>query len=342
MRHSLTGILWRLAAFIVVCLVGTASLIAIYAQLRYQPERTYNAVFTTVSGLKNGNFVRIAGVEVGKVKSITIRDDATALVKFSADDTVILTEGTRAIIRYDDLIGGRYLALEQGPDETKKLPAQGVIPAGHTTPALDLDALIGGFRPLFKALNPEQINALSGQLIAAFQGEGPTIGSVLTQAAALTNTLADRDTLIGQVVTNLDAILGSLGDRSDKFAEAVDSLAQLVHGLEDRRHDISNAVAYANASAASIADLLRQARPPLQKTIHETDRTAATVLADHDYFDDLLKTLPDAYRVLGRQGLYGDFFDFYLCDIALKLNGKGGQPVYVKLASQSSGRCTPQ
>jgi phospholipid/cholesterol/gamma-HCH transport system substrate-binding protein len=66
------------------------------------------------------------------------------------------------------------------------------------------------------------------------------------------------------------------------------------------------------------------------------------VVADHDYVDNLIATLPDAYRVLGRQGLYGDFFSFYLCDVVLKVNGKGGQPVYIKVAGQDSGRCTPQ
>jgi phospholipid/cholesterol/gamma-HCH transport system substrate-binding protein len=342
MLPNKSGLIWRLAVFLTVCLLGTAMLITIYGQLRFPQETTYNAIFDTVSGLKNGNFVRIAGVEVGKVKDITITDDATAQVTFTTDDSVVLTEGSRAVVRYDDLIGGRYLALEQGPGGTRKLPRGGTIPVDRTAPALDLDALIGGFRPLFRALNPDQVNALSGQLIAAFQGQGPTIGSILTQTAALTNTLADRDQLIGQVVVNLNTVLGSLGDRSDKLGKAVDSLADLVQGLENRNRDISNSVAYANENAATIADLLSQARPPLQKTIHETDRAAAAVLAEHDYFDNLLKTLPDAYRVLGRQALNGDFFSFYLCDIALKLNGKGGQPVFVKIASQDSGRCTPK
>jgi phospholipid/cholesterol/gamma-HCH transport system substrate-binding protein len=342
MLPNKSGLIWRLAVFLTVCLLGTAMLITIYGQLRFPQETTYNAIFDTVSGLKNGNFVRIAGVEVGKVKDITITDDATAQVTFTTDDAVVLTDGSRAVVRYDDLIGGRYLALEQGPGSTRKLPHGGTIPVDRTAPALDLDALIGGFRPLFHALNPDQVNALSGQLIAAFQGQGPTIGSILTQTAALTNTLADRDQLIGQVVVNLNTVLGSLGDRSDKLGKAVDSLADLVHGLETRNPDISNSVAYANENAATIADLLSQARPPLQKTIHETDRAAAAVLAEHDYFDNLLKTLPDAYRVLGRQALNGDFFSFYLCDIALKLNGKGGQPVFVKIASQDSGRCTPK
>jgi phospholipid/cholesterol/gamma-HCH transport system substrate-binding protein len=40
--------------------------------------------------------------------------------------------------------------------------------------------------------------------------------------------------------------------------------------------------------------------------------------------------------------MYGDFFAFYLCDVVLKLNGKGGQPVYIKLAGQATGRCAPK
>jgi phospholipid/cholesterol/gamma-HCH transport system substrate-binding protein len=342
MRENLQGTVWRLALYSTVCLLATFIVFAVFAQLRFEKAKTYNAVFANVSSLQAGNFVRIGGVEVGKVKNISIQPDSTVRVEFSADDSVVLTEGSRAVIRYDDLIGGRYMALEEGAGGVTRLNPGATIPPSRTQPALDLDALIGGFRPLFRALDPDQINALSGQLIAAFQGQGATIGSLLTQTAALTNTLADRDRLIGQVIVNLNTLLGSLGDQSGQFAKAIDSLAELVAGLQARKQDISNGVAYTNAAAGSIADLLAQARPPLKKVVQETDRTAATVLTDHDYFDNLLNTLPDAYQTIGRQGLSGDFFSFYLCDLVLKLNGKGGQPVYVKLAGQDTGRCTPR
>ncbi|BBZ59129.1 virulence factor Mce family protein [Mycolicibacterium monacense] len=342
MKDNLGGAIWRLAIFMVVCLFGMFAMFAIFAQLRFQSERTYRAVFTNVSGLEADQFVRIAGVEVGKVKAISIQPDTTVLVEFSADDTVVLTEGTRAVIRYDDLIGGRYLGLEEGVGDTKKLNPGSTIPVARTSPALDLDALIGGFRPLFRALDPDQVNALSSQLIRAFQGQGATISSFLSQTAALTNTLADRDQLIGQVIGNLNTVLGSLGDQSTQFAKAVESLSQLVATLAGRKQDISNSVAYTNAAAGSISDLLAQARPPLQKTVHELDRTASTVLADKDYVDNLLNTLPDTYRILGREGLYGDFFGFYLCDAILKVNGKGGQPVFIKVAGQDTGRCAPR
>jgi len=342
LRKNLSGLVLRLTVFVVVCALGAFGLIAIFAQLRFQEEDTYHAIFTSVTGLENGNFVRIAGVEVGKVKHVSVRDDSTVLVKFSADRSVVLTEGSRAIIRYDNLIGGRYLALEEGAGGTTKLAPGETIPLDRTAPALDLDALIGGFRPLFHALDPAHVNALSGQLIAAFQGQGPTIGSILEQTATLTNTLADRDELIGQVVVNLNTVLASLGGHSDQFAEAVDSLSDLIHGLQRRKETISAGLAKAGEGARTLGELLSQAREPLTKTVRETDRAAGVVLGDDEYFDDLLNTLPDAYRVLGRQAMSGDFFNFYLCDLVLKMNGKGGQPVYVKVAGQDTGRCAPR
>jgi phospholipid/cholesterol/gamma-HCH transport system substrate-binding protein len=342
MRDNLSGAAWRLLVFVIVAVFGMFALLTVFAQFRFGQAQTFRAVFSNVTGLENGNFVRIAGVEVGKVNSIALNRDSTVTVDFSADDSVVLTQGSRAAIRYDNVIGGRYLALEEGAGSPERLRPGATIPVERTSPALDLDALIGGFRPLFRALDPDQVNALSGQLLSALQGQGATVGSFLAQTAALTNTLADRDELIGQVITNLNSVLGSLGDQKEEFGAAVDSLTQIAHTLEARKDDLGNAVAYTDASAASIADLLARARPPFADTVRETDRTAGIVVADHDYVDDLLATLPDAYRILGRQGLNGDYFAFYICDLVLKLNGKGGQPVYVKLAGQDSGRCTPR
>ena len=339
---DLKGAAWRLGIFLLVCVLGAFVLITVFAKFRFETGKTYLAEFSNVSGLKDGDIVRIAGVEVGKVSKISVNRDATVRVEFSADDTVVLTEGSRAAIRYDDLIGNRYLALLEGAVGTRTLKPGDTIPVDRTEPALNLDTLIGGFRPLFRALDPNQVNELTGQLIEAFQGQGPTIGSFLDQAAAVTNTLADRDLLIGQVVDNLNVVLGSLGGQSDRFDKAVTSLSELVHGLAERRTDLSNSVAYINAGAKSFADLFAETRAPFQKVVHELDRASAIAVADHDYLDNFLNTLPDKYRALNRQAMYGDYFSFYLCDAVLKLNGKGGQPVYVKVAGQSTGRCAPK
>lgn len=344
MRDRLIATLWRLAIFMTVCLLGLFALLAVFAQLRFEQQRSFTALFTNVGGLKGGDFVRIAGVEVGKVKNIKIQSDATARVDFKIENSVTLSDNSRAIIRYDNLYGDRYLQLEEGTGavSTHKLNTGDTIPLSRTAPALDLDTLIGGFRPLFQALDPDQVNALSSQLIQAFQGEGDTVGSLLSQTAVLTNTLADRDGLIGQVINNLNTVLGSFDQNNKQFGEAVDKISSLTATLARRKQDITNSVAYANAASGSLADLLARSRPAVNKIVRETDRTSTLVLNDAAYFDDLINTLPDAYKMLGRQGLYGDWFAFYICEAILKVNGHGGQPVYIKLIGQKSGRCTPK
>lgn len=342
MTANLRGVVWRLAIFMALAVVAATATAVIFGQFRFGGGKSYSAEFTNVTGLRKGQMVRIAGVEVGKVQDIVVKPDSTVRVTFAADPSVVLTEGTRAQIRYDDLIGGRYLALEEGVGDARILNPGQTIPVSRTAPALDLDSVTGGFRPLFRALDPDQVNALSGQLMSVLQGQGGTISSFLNQAAAVTNTLADRDLLIGEVIDNLNVVMGSFGGQSDQLDKAVTSLAELTHGLADRRVEVTNAVAYTNAAAGSIADLLSQGREPFQKVVGETDRTAEILMEDRDDIDALLNVLPDKYRAINRQALNGGYFSFYFCDVVLKLNGKGGQPVYTKVVGQSTGRCAPK
>ncbi len=332
----------RVVLFTAMCLVFVFVLVTVFGQFRFDSRVHYRADFTNVSGLKGGNFVRIAGVEVGKVTNLSLHRDGTVTVDFAVDKKVPLTGGTKAAVRYENLVGDRYLALEDGPGPVDRLTPGATIPLARTAPALDVDALIGGFRPLFRALDPDQVNALSSELLSVFQGQGATVASVLTQTSALTSTLAGRDKLIGDVIDNLNTVLATFSQRDDQFAAGLDTLSRLAQGLADRRSDIAIGTAYINAAAGSVTDLLTAARGPLSETVTQTDRVSGQIMADHDYVDDLVRTLPDAYQILARQGLYGDYFGFYMCDAILKLNGKSGQPVFVKVAAQDSGRCTPQ
>ncbi|MGY4867521.1 MCE family protein [Mycolicibacterium elephantis] len=342
MRSDLIGALWRLIVFTVVGALATFALLMVFAQLRFGAQSSFRAEFSSASGLREGDFVRVAGVEVGKVTNVRIQDDNRALVEFAVDESVVLTDGTRALIRWDNIIGDRFLELAEGAGGFERLLPNQTIPLTRTEPALNLDSLIGGFKPLFRALDPDQLNDLTGQLIQALQGQGPAIGSLLAQTAALTNTVADRDELIGEVIVNLNSVLGSLAEESGQFAKGVEKLAEFTAGLAARRTDVGAALSAVDAASISITDLLRQGRAPLKEAVAQTDRVAAIAVADHEYLDRILDTLPDAYQALARQGLYGDYFSFYVCDLVLKLNGKGGQPVYVKVAGQSSGRCAPR
>jgi len=223
--------LLKLSAFTLVMVLILTALVVIFGQLRFTATTSYRAIFGNASGLKTGERVRIAGVLVGTVSGITVTDNNQAEVAFDVDDAYRLAASTRAAVRYQNLTGDRYLELLEGSGDPAPLRSGGEIPANQTSPALDLDLLLNGFKPLFRALDPEQVNQLSSELITVLQGQGGTIQSVLSHTGSLTNTLADRDQLIGEVVTNLNTVLGTIASRKDQFSATLDQLQKLVSGL---------------------------------------------------------------------------------------------------------------
>src|SRR5205807_4023488 len=126
-RRRMSAVVVRVALFTAICLVFTFALIAVFGQLRFEDRTGYQAVFTNISGLKSGNFVRIAGVEVGKVGDLTLHRDGTVTVGFSVNKGVRLSDGTKAVVRYENLIGDRYLALEEGAGAPRRLPPGATI-----------------------------------------------------------------------------------------------------------------------------------------------------------------------------------------------------------------------
>lgn len=338
----------KLGVTSVVLLTFTVLIIVVFGQLRFDRTQAYEAKFSNASGIRPGQFVRAAGVEVGKVDDIRLDSDGhTIVVGFSVDESLPLDDGTRARIRYADLIGNRFLELEQGTVDatTRPLPPGGVIPLERTQPALDLDALIGGFEPLFNSLEPDQVNTIAQSLITVFQGQGGTVNDILDQAAQLTRTLAQRDQVIGEVITNLNVVLRTTAAHQQELDGMVLDLRNLVVGLNERGDAIAAGVADISETAGTLADLLSDNRPILQSTVTKLQTVQQPLVNQRDQLAGLLGQLPDALAILARSGgIYGDFFNFYLCDASLKLNGlqPGGPVRTVKLIGQPSGRCTPK
>ncbi len=333
----------KFAAYSAVLLMFTATIIVVFGQVRFDRTIGYSAVFSNGSSLRSGQFVRAAGVEVGKVSKVELIDDGQVRVHFEVNRSQPLYQGTTASIRYLNLIGDRYLELKRGIDN-RRLPAGGTIPIGQTEPALDLDALIGGFRPLFRALEPEKVNTIAQSIITIFQGQGGTLNDILDQTAQFTSTLAERDQAIGEVVDSLNTVLATTVKHQRQFDETIHNFESLVSGLNDRRDPIADAVTEISNVAGTIADLLADNRPLLRETIRKLDPIQQGLVDQKTELNDLLIDVPPALQRIGRVGLYGDFFNFYACDLTLRLNGlqPGGPVRTVKLTSQPTGRCTPQ
>jgi phospholipid/cholesterol/gamma-HCH transport system substrate-binding protein len=342
---KITGTAIKLGAFSLVLLLFTAIIIVVFGQMRFDRTSGYTAIFSNASGLRPGQFVRASGVEVGKVKDVKIIDEGSRVeVSFAVDRSLPLFEGSTASVRYLNLIGDRYLELKRG-DSDRRMPSGGTIPIERTQPALDLDALVGGFRPLFRALDPEKVNNIAQSIITIFQGQGGTINDILDQTASLTSALADRDQAIGEVIRNLNTVLDTTVKHQKQFDETLVNFETLITGLKNRADPIATSVGDISDAAGTVADLLADNRPLLQDTTGYLEAAQQPLVDQKEQLNDILVRLPNALKIIGRAGgVYGDFFNFYACDVTLKLNGlqPGGPVRTVKVWSQPSGRCTPQ
>lgn len=337
----ITGHAVKFAVFVLTMSLFLFAIVTVFGNLRFDRETEYHAVFDNVSGLRPGQFVRIAGVESGRVRDITVVDNSKARVTFSVARDVALTDGTHALVRYENLVGDRYLELTQGAGSPRRLPEGATIGSDRTVPALDIDALVGGFRPLFKALDPNQVNQLSSELIAVLQGTNTDIMRFLAHTADLTASLADRDALIASVIGNLNGLLGTIGDRSDQFDSMIDNLQKLISGIAAQAEPVGDALVRISNASHSVAGLLDLTNPSIRSDIEQTGRVSTIIDEDREWVDNLLSILPDRYQRLSRLGLSGDFFSFYLCDATLKVNGPNGDPVFINIVGQRAGRCTP-
>ena len=334
----------KLLVFVVVTSLATAVLAITIANMRFVESRKYQAIFSDVAGLLKGDDVRVAGVRVGQVEDIKLYQGRQARVAFS-----LAKEGTFAAglprsvlvqVRYRNLMGQRYIALSEGPGAVGDyLPAGGTIPVAQTQPALDLTVLFNGFRPLFRALEPKDVNKLAFQIVQTLQGEGGTVNSLLAHVASLTNTLADRDQVIGRVIDNLNQVLGTLDQRTTQVSQLITQLQSFVSGVSGDRKAIFDSLGSINQLTGATSDLLKDARPPLKTDIAELNDLAKTLGDNGKTLDTALRRTPDRLTELNRASSYGSWFNFYLCGFDARIALPGGPAVQTPAVVNENARC---
>jgi phospholipid/cholesterol/gamma-HCH transport system substrate-binding protein len=317
----------KLGIFTVISILVTGLLAVIMGNVGFGAGTTYQAVFSNASMLQKGDDVRVAGVSVGEVKSVEHHDRSEALVTFRVQSDVPLTTASRAEIRFLNLVGDRYLALEEGADaDAEPLESGETIPISQTRPALDLTVLFNGFQPLFQALNPQQVNDLSMNLVQVLQGEGGTVQGLLQKTASLTNTLADRDELIGSVVDNLSQTLTTVDSRHQQLSELVVGLKNWMGDLAADRNVIGSSLDNISDLTVVVADLIRQGRPLIESDVAKLRKLAALLneKKNSKSIVELLDRLPESMTDQTRTGTYGSWYSYYVCGFSGRITLPAG------------------
>jgi phospholipid/cholesterol/gamma-HCH transport system substrate-binding protein len=344
-RRTLNDLI-KLVIFIVITTLATSVLVATIGNLSFSGKREFRAEFVDATGVVKGDDVRVAGVKVGSVEDIEIVDRTHARVTFTVEEGTDLDESTFAAIRYRNLVGQRYISLSQqttdGSDdgEVETLDEGDTIPVERTSPALDLTVLFNGFKPLFQALSPDDVNKLSYEVVQVFQGEGGTLENLLGHTASITQTLADRDQVIGDLIDNLDFVLDHVADRDEQLSDLIVSFRDLVGGLKDDREAILASLDGISALSVQTAELVKGIRPSFVEDVKQLRRFAGNVDRNKAELDRALQVLPIKLEKIGRTAIYGSFFNFYLCEFSAKVVLPGNVAT-VNIPKYSSGadRC---
>jgi phospholipid/cholesterol/gamma-HCH transport system substrate-binding protein len=183
----------------------------------------FTATFSDVSGLFVGNDVRISGVQVGKVEALRlVGNDAEVDFTVQADHPVY--QNTIAAVRYQNLLGQRYLELAQPATPGQRLAAGAAIPLASTIPSFDVSKLFNGFRPLFQTLDPAQFNQLGENLLRLIQGDESGIGPALRDLDAISKYAVDRQSVFVVLIHNLGDISRDLGGKSKQLVDLITTL----------------------------------------------------------------------------------------------------------------------
>lgn len=222
MRSVAKSVTWLTIFFTVAVVCTLVVLTALRSPVTGALAR-YSAEFSDVSGLYVGDDVRISGVQVGKVETIRL-DGRIAKVDFTAQADHPLFTNTVAAVRYQTLIGQRYVELVQPAEPDTELKSSGTIPLGQTIPSFDVAKLFNGFQPIFQTLDPAQFNLLGENLLQLIQGDESGIGPFLHNLDVISKLAVDRQSVITVMIRNLSAISQDLGGKSQQLFNLIGQL----------------------------------------------------------------------------------------------------------------------
>jgi phospholipid/cholesterol/gamma-HCH transport system substrate-binding protein len=286
-----------LAALVAILAMGA---VVVVRQTLFRPQ-TITAYFSSVTGLYPGDEVRIAGVKVGTVESITPQPDQ-AVVKLAVDHAVKIPADAKAVIVAQNLVAARYIQL--APLYQRGEPRMGdgsVISKDRTAIPVEWDEVKTQLSRLATELGPDSTLSSSsvGRFIEstanAMSGNGDKLRQTFAQLSQLARILSDGSGNIVATIENLQTFVTALRDSSDDLVLFQDRLATFSSVLADSRSDLDAAM---KELAVALGEVRRFVAGTRDKTAEQIERLADStqVLADHQMdLRNILHVAPTAF-----------------------------------------------
>lgn len=308
-----------LTSFTVFLIAAVVVTTLVYGTLRRDtsgPTDAYSAVFSDVTGLQEGDDVRIAGVRVGRVDSIALLENR-AVVEFRLERDQRIYPNTIASVTYQNIVGQRYVGLSRRAELPGGQPMQAGarIPLERTEPSFDVGALINGFEPLFTLLDPDQANGLSQAMIEAFQGDSGSVTRVVVQTAELTQAFVGDDEVFKGLIDNLNTLVASLGRQDANLDAVIGQARRLVGDLAGRRDSLVASMGSLNHVAGRLSEIGDNTYPQLSELLYREPGVAQHIVDIEDQIAFMGTNLPPLLKGLARLSQDGAYGNGYVCSL---------------------------
>jgi phospholipid/cholesterol/gamma-HCH transport system substrate-binding protein len=271
---------------------------------------TYYAQFADTGGLNKGDKVRIAGVDVGLVRSTAIDGDKV-IIGYSLDGTQIGTE-SRAAIRTDTILGRRNIEIE--PRGSEPLKANGMLPLGQTTTPYQI---YDAFFDVTEASSnwdtqtvKESLNVLSETIDQTY----PHLSAALDGVARFSDTIGKRDDQIKTLLANANKIAGILGNRSEQVNKLLVNAQSLLGAINERQYAVSMLLERVGAFSEQLTGFIDD-NPNLNRVLEQL-RVVSDVLTERRFdLMDTLTTVASFVASLGEAVASGPYFKVMLVNL---------------------------
>ena len=288
--------------------IGNFSLIADTYQV--------NAEFDDATGVLNGDLVKIAGVDVGRVVGFEV-DKGRATVTLQLNSDVQVPENAIVEIKYRNLLGQRVINIDEpeGVESNEMLADGDTIPASQTRPALDLDILFNNLRPLIQSTNPEDINVVARTVLKIFEGKEGELGEILGNLGDVTKEFAGGDGRLVRLVGNLRDLTDVLNNQSGNVRKGLENFVELMESLDEITPNIEQAVVQLDTLSRKFQGVLEDNRVVLRQDLDDLATLLTLVNQNLGPLDRATANLKEVLLATARSQSYGRWWNLYVVNL---------------------------
>ena len=285
--------------------VVVALVIAVALTLfRGDDRKTLTAHFPRTISIYEGSDVRVLGVPIGQVDSVT-PSGTDVVVKMSYDAATKIPADAKAVIIAPSIVGDRFVQLTPTFTEGDDLLANGAeLGEDRTAVPLELDQIYSSMDDLTVALGPTGANkngALSDLLESTaknFGGQGEQFHQTILDFSKLSATLDDNKEELFGSAAELEGFIGTLA-RNDQTVRAFNqSLADVSTMLSGERTELAAALKNLAVAMTQVSTFVRDNREILGKNIKGLNRVSKVLVKQRTSLDQILKDAPLALNNL--------------------------------------------